>query len=69
MQSKTIKVGDLVKMPSSPNQGYWWGDQVGIIDIVEPYYSANVKYRVFIPGKGSARFSQPDFVEVLSESR
>ena len=69
MQSKAIKVGDLVKMPSSPNQGYWWGDQVGIIDNVEPEDSGQVKYRVFIPGKGSARFSQPDFVEIISESR
>ena len=67
MQSKTIKVGDLVKMPSSP--GYWWGDQVGIIDIVEPESSGYVTYRVFVPGHGFARFSQPDFVEVLSEDR
>tara|TARA_B100000902_G_C27065127_1_gene791112 strand:+ start:615 stop:818 length:204 start_codon:yes stop_codon:yes gene_type:complete len=67
MQSKTIKVGDLVKMPSSP--AYWWGDQVGVIDIVEPEGSGYVTYRVFVPGHGFARFSQPDFVEVLSEDR
>ena len=69
MQSKAIKVGDLVKMPPSPNQAYWWGDQVGIIDIVEPEGSSYVTYRVFVPGKGFARFSQVDFVEVISESR
>ena len=67
MQSKGIKVGDLVKMPHSPV--YWWGDQVGIIDIVEPEGSSYVTYRVFVPGKGFARFSQPDFVEVISEGR
>ena len=69
MQSKAIKVGDLVKMPSSPNQAYWWGDQVGVIDIVEPEGSGYVTYRVFVPGHGFARFSQPDFVEVISEGR
>jgi hypothetical protein len=62
-----MKVGDLVKMPSSST--YWWGDQIGIIDIVEPKDSGNVRYRVFIPGKGTARFSQASFVEVISESR
>ena len=67
MQSKVIKVGDLVRMPSSPV--YWWGGQVGIIDIVEPKGSSYVTYRVFVPGKGFARFSQTDFVEVISESR
>lgn len=67
MQSKGIKVGDLVKMPSS--HAYWWGDQVGIIDIVEPEESSYVTYRVFVPGKGFARFSQVDFVEVISEGR
>ncbi len=67
MQSKGIKVGDLVKMPHSPV--YWWGDQVGIIDIVEPEGSSYVTYRVFVPGKGFARFSQTDFVEVISEGR
>ena len=67
MQPNTIKVGDLVKMPSSPI--YWWADQIGIIDIVEPKDSGNVRYRVFIPGKGTARFSQTNFVEVISEGR
>ncbi len=65
-----MKVGDLVKMPSSsvyPNM--WWSDQIGIIDIVEPKGSGNVRYRVFIPGKGTARFSDVNFVEVVSESR
>ena len=67
MKDVAIKVGDLVKMPSS--HAYWWGGQVGIIDIVEPEESSHVTYRVFVPGKGFARFSQPDFVEVISESR
>jgi hypothetical protein len=62
-----MKVGDLVKMPSSST--YWWGDQIGIIDIVEPKDSGNVRYRVFVPGKGTARFSRANFVEVISESR
>ena len=67
MKDVAIKVGDLVKMP--PSHAYWWGDQVGIIDIVEPEESSYVTYRVFVPGHGFARFSQMDFVEVLSESR
>ena len=67
MQSRAIKVGDLVKMPHNPV--YWWGDQVGVIDIVEPEGSAYVTYRVFVPGHGFARFGQMDFVEVLSEGR
>ena len=67
MQHDAIKVGDLVKLPPSPT--YWWGSQIGIIDVVEPKDSGNVRYRVFIPGKGTARFSQANFVEVISESR
>ena len=67
MQSKGIKVGDLVKMP--PNPVYWWGDQIGVIDIVEPEGSSYVTYRVFVPGKGFARFGDVNFVEVISESR
>ena len=62
-----MKVGDLVKMPSSPV--YWWGDQIGIIDLVEPKESGNVRYRVSIPGKGTARFNDVNFAEVISESR
>ena len=50
MKDVAIKVGDLVKMPSS--HAYWWGGQVGIIDIVEPEESSHVTYRVFVPGKG-----------------
>ena len=65
--SRVIKVGDLVKMP--PNLTYWWGGQVGIIDIVEPEESPYVTYRVFVPGKGFARFGDVNFVEVISESR
>ena len=65
--SRAIKVGDLVKMP--PNHTYWWGDQVGIIDIVEPEGSSYVTYRVFVPGHGFARFGDVNFVEVISESR
>ena len=64
---EVIKVGDLVKMP--PNPVYWWGGQVGIIDIVEPEGSGYVTYRVFVPGKGHARFNDAEFVEVISESR
>ena len=62
-----IKVGDLVRLP--PNPVYWWGGQVGIIDLVEPEGSLNVQYRVCVPGKGSARFGDMTFVEVLNESR
>tara|TARA_Y100000114_G_C11736320_1_gene316370 strand:+ start:686 stop:874 length:189 start_codon:yes stop_codon:yes gene_type:complete len=62
-----MKVGDLVRLP--PNPTHWWGSQIGIIDIVEPKDSGNVRYRVSIPGKGSARFSDINFVEVISESR
>ena len=62
-----MKVGDLVKLPPSPV--YWWGDQVGVIDIVEPEGSSYVTYRVFVPGKGFARFSQTAFVEIISEGR
>ena len=67
MQPNTIKVGDLVKMP--PNPVYWWGDQIGIIDIVEPEGSSYVTYRVFVPGHGFARFGDVSFVEVISEGR
>jgi hypothetical protein len=67
MHTKVIKVGDLVKMPPSP--AYWWGDQIGIIDFVEPEGSSHVTHRVFVPGKGFARFGDVNFVEVLSESR
>jgi len=62
-----VKVGDLVKMPKSPS--YWWGNQLGIIDFVEPEGSSNVRYRVYVPGKGFARFNDVTFVEVISESR
>lgn len=62
-----MKVGDLVKMPSSLH--YWWGDQVGVIDLVEPYGSGNVKYRFRGFCGRTARFSQVNFVEVLNESR
>ncbi len=66
MRPDTIKVGDLVKLPPSP--AYWWGDQIGIIDIVEPEGSSYVAYRVFVPGKGFARFGDVNFVEVISEA-
>ena len=62
-----MKIGDLVRMP--PNLAYWWGGQVGIIDIVEPEGSSYVQYRVYVPGKGYARFGDVTFVEVISESR
>ena len=62
-----MNVGDLVKMPPSPH--YWWGDQVGIIDLVEPEGSGNVKYRFRAPCGKAARFSQTKFVEILNESR
>ena len=62
-----INVGDLVRMPLNPV--YWWGGQVGVIDIVEPEGSGYVTYRVFVPGKGFARFNDVTFVEVLNESR
>ena len=62
-----MQVGDLVRMP--PNPVYWWGGQVGIIDVVEPEGSGYVTYRVHVPGIGFARFSDVTFVEVLSEGR
>jgi hypothetical protein len=62
-----VKVGDLVKMPSSNT--YWWGDQVGIIDIVEPEGSGYSTYRICVPGKGFARFSDTTWAEVISEGR
>ena len=62
-----MKVGDLVKMPSSPH--YWWGDKVGIIDLVEPEGCGRVKYRFRGSCGNSARFSQIKFVELISESR
>lgn len=62
-----IKIGDLVKMPSSPH--YWWGDKVGIIDLVEPDGCGRVKYRVRGFCGTTARFSQAKFVEILSEHR
>ena len=62
-----MKVGDLVRFPPTPT--YWWGDQIGIIDIVEPKGSRSVRYRAFVPGKGTARFSDANFVEVISEGR
>ena len=62
-----MKLGDLVKMPS--HYRYWWADEVGIIDLIEPEDSSNVKYRVIVPGKGFARFDDPSWVEVISESR
>ena len=67
MQPNAIKIGDLVKLPPSP--AYWWGDQIGIIDFVEPEGSSYVTYRVFVPGHGFARFGDVNFVEVISESR
>ena len=62
-----IKIGDLVKLPYNPT--YWWSDQVGIIDLIEPEGSPFVEYRVFVPPDKYARFSDPDFVELISESR
>tara|TARA_B100000287_G_scaffold156227_1_gene147376 strand:- start:3363 stop:3551 length:189 start_codon:yes stop_codon:yes gene_type:complete len=62
-----VKVGDLVKMPSYYR--YWWADETGIIDLIEPDDSSAVKYRVYVPGKGYARFNDLDWVEVISESR
>ena len=65
-----MKVGDLVRMPD--HRMYWWGGQVGIVDMIEPMGSQYVKYRVFIAGnagKGYAKFGDPEFVEVISESR
>jgi len=64
-----VKVGDLVRMPSSPDNNYWWGGQVGIIDLVEPDGSGNVKYRFRAFCGKTARFSQKAYVEVLSETR
>ena len=63
-----MKVGDLVKMPR--HRMYWWSNQVGMVDRIKPIHSGTyMEYRVFVPGKGFAKFGDPDFVEVLSESR
>ena len=62
-----MKVGDLVKMP--PSTHYWWGDQIGIIDLVEPEGSGRVMYRFRGLRGATARFNDPKFVEVLNESR
>ncbi len=62
-----MRVGDLVKMPPTPY--YWWGDQIGIIDLIEPDNSGRVKYRFRGACGTTARFSQTNFVEILSESR
>ena len=67
MQSRDLKIGDLVRMPQSTN--YWWGGQVGIIDLVEPKGSGHVKYRFRASCGTTARFSQAKFIEVISEAR
>ena len=61
-----MKVGDLVKI--SRNDNYWWSNKVGIIDRINEPGSFRV-YRVHVPCKGYARFRDPDFVEVISETR
>ena len=65
-----MKVGDLVKFPDvSP---YWWSNRVGIVDIAGPdpkWPDAPISYRVIVePGK-YVRFGDPDFAEIISESR
>ena len=60
-----MKVGDLVKMPKAT--AYWWSEQIGIVDRCET--ESYVEYRVFVPGKGYARFGDPEWVELISESR
>lgn len=62
-----MKVGDLVRLPPSPT--YWWGGLVGIIDLVEPEGSGNVRYRFRASCGKTARFNVATFVEVLSASR
>ena len=66
-----MKVGDLVKFPIvSP---YWWSDRVGIVDFAGPDEvlgpGAPMSYRVVVePGK-YVRFGDPDFAEIINESR
>ena len=67
-----LKIGDLVRFPNVPGCSWWWQNQIGVVDVVEPENSGNVKYRAFISTSGPnthVRFGDPDFVEVLNESR
>jgi hypothetical protein len=63
-----VKVGDLVKMP--PSSVYWWGDKVGIIDLIESRHGGAVlEYRIVVSPGRYARFSETSFVELISEGR
>jgi len=62
-----VKVGDLVRLP--PAEVYWWAGKVGIIDLVESRGNYPKEYRVFISPNRYARFNDPEFVELISESR
>lgn len=57
-----MKVGDLVKI--SRNDSYWWGGQIGIVDLIEDF-----QYRVWIADKGHTTFTDHGFVKVINESR
>jgi hypothetical protein len=64
-----VKVGDLVKMP--PNPVYWWSEKIGIVDYYGPDIPADpcFSFRVFVSPNKYIRFSDPDFVELISEGR
>lgn len=63
-----MKIGDLVKMP--PSSTYWWGDKVGIIDLIVPRHEGLwLEYRVFVAPDRYATFSETSFVELISEAR
>ena len=63
-----MKVGDLVRMP--PSLIYWWGNKVGIIDLIEARHGGLwLEYRVLVAPGQYARFSETSFVELVSESR
>ena len=64
-----MKVGDLVRMP--PSSTYWWGDKVGIVDLIDRATEHHpwTEYRIFVPPNRYARFSETSFVELISEAR
>jgi len=62
-----MKIGDLVRLPHA--EVYWWSDKTGIIDLIESKGNYPKEYRVFVPPNKYARFNDPAFVELISESR
>jgi len=63
-----MQVGDLVRMP--PSSTYWWGGEIGIIDLIEvKQNSCHREYRVLVSPNRYARFSETSFVELVNEAR